>query len=523
MSARNPRSAGNAGNAGNTRNARAWLPLFTAEIQVYVKINAKVEAALTEKQRTNPSTLPAYFQRWDLDLRNDTEDYRVLLDQRLQVIRAIEATINGVLGEDNGWKCEWDATMNNGLVQLPGPGLGPEPKKWWGVEIVTPPMSVSKQWQLEINMVFEALGRKFDFWTNDFCKSRVQIKPGPAKETRYTLDQLVRIAKGAYFWERALSGLVPANRVWDDSANPNHTIFAANEYSGIPNHGWDGVFTKIDSAATTEFKLLDKLQGGEAPGGIASAMSTIRGILLAITLQISALRYDFDGARNRELAGCIKKLPETCHVYAGRKRFTVQQINIREEAFRKGLPPPDQTSYKPYGEEPATAARVPAAREAVAQGTQGTIPATQGRGGASGRGGGGQSSSTPSRTSAPQGGRGGGASGRGGGSSTPSQTPAPQGGRGGGGGASGRGGAGQSSSTAAARPPPAATTPASAGASTRPSAARGGGNTTRLPERPAASASRTQASSSNTNTTAAASAAASGQRRRRQGEGDTNA
>lgn len=445
-------------------------------------------------------------------------------------------------------------------------------------------MSVSKQWQLEINMVWQELSKRFDFWTDSFCGFHVHVSPGPTRQNRYTLDQIVRVAKGAYFWEDAICHIIPDSRSWNQYAKPNCIAFAMEEFTGVPSSGWSKVFSKIDGAATTQPNLVDTLSGGwkeegrtanlstnfipveergtialRRQAGVASAMSTIRGILLAVTLYISALRYDFDKAASRkdypeseelirELAGCIKRLPETCHgtrfvhwlkwcheSYGSGKIFTEPQINIREEAFRKGLPPPDQRPYHPRSEHcgpeamalPAYALLDPTAGDAAPQARQGTTPAAQGRGGASarggrtsGRGGAVQGSSAPSRTSVAQDGRGGAASARGGGAGgRGGAAPATQGRRGGAATGGGRGGG----SAGTTRPPATSATSASAGAPTRPPAGArsGGGTTTRLPEHLAASSSsRPVASSGNANTiTTTTTVSAAGQRRRQQGEG----
>lgn len=444
-------------------------------------------------------------------------------------------------------------------------------------------MSVSKEWQLEINMVWEELGKKFDFWTDECCGFHVHVAPGPTKRDRYTLDQIVRTAKAAYFWDDALCHIIEASRRWNQYCRPNSTVFARHEEMCVPNDGWERVFSKIDGAAATETNLLDKLKGGETENGgtrnlstnfgplgergtialrrqagVASALSTIRCILLAVTLHISALRYDFDKASTRkdkpdgeelikELAGCIKRLPEKCHgtrfvhwlkwchqSYAGSKTFTTAQINIREEAFRKGVPPPEQPPHHPQTESCLPEATVlPAyvlaatARDTAPQASQRTVFPAQGTGasarggrGASPRGGTTQSSSTPARASAAQDGRGGSSSGRGSAaqsSSTPSRTLAVQGGRGGGAATNGRGGGstggrgGGSSGSRGGGTSTGTTRPPAAGART------GGGAMTRLPERPAASSSsRPAASAGNTTTT---TAPAAGQRRRQQDEG----
>jgi hypothetical protein len=136
MSTRNPRTAGNAGNtanAGNTGNAtgnagtaRTRSPVFSAEIEVYIKIKPSVEASLREKKRANPSSLPHYWRGWNLDLKNDVEA-EVKSEHQRQVARAVKATIDGVLGEDNGWTCASDRTLREEWLQL---GPGSEPRKW---------------------------------------------------------------------------------------------------------------------------------------------------------------------------------------------------------------------------------------------------------------------------------------------------------------------------------------------------------------------------------------------------------
>lgn len=444
----NVRNAGNTGNAGTARTTTTQLPLFSAEIEVFIKVKPNVEADVKEKKSTNPSSLPPFWRDWDFDLHNDG-DGRAVSAQQTRAINAVKATIDGVLGRDNGWKCGIDRSIRDDWLQL---GPQTEPRKWCtytyiltryffvpdannhnkgGIEITTPLISVSKQWQPEINAVWEELGKKFDFWADNMCGLHVHISPGPTRENRYTLDQIVKIAKGTYFWEMPLAHLVPADRKYNQYAEPNNTVFASGEYMGVPGGGWSKVFAKIESAATSRDNLLDALKGGRtgsrgcttnlstnfAPvsekgtielrrlARVASALSTIRGILLAVTLHISALRYDFDRASSRkdhpdddelvkELAGCIKRLPETCHgtrfvhwlkwcqqVNTSGNAFHPAQINTREEAYRKGLPSPTQPTYRPRSEECPpefcilpTYVLAPQARAAAELAAQGTRP-----------------------------------------------------------------------------------------------------------------------------------------------------
>ncbi|KAK4140738.1 uncharacterized protein C8A04DRAFT_39651 [Dichotomopilus funicola] len=532
-------NATNTGNAGNARNnttntantrtgsnaatagagaANTPLPQFMAEIEVYIKLKPSVEAALREKKRSNFSSLPLHWQQGT-----------VKASQRRWVNEAVTKTIAGVLGEDYGWRCDPDISLRDDWLQI---GSDAEARKWWGIELTTPLMSVLEQWQREINAVWDVLGKTFDFWTDNLCGFHVHIKPGPTRQSRYTLDQIVKTAKGTYFWEHALSRLVPQSRSWNEYALPNGTAFGGPEDMSVSNQGWTPLFSKIDRlAAVSESKLVDAIKGGETSrgwtaklstnfcplyekgtiefrrqAGVASAMSTIRGILLAVTLHISALLYDFDRTSTRrdrrdsdellkELAGCIKKLPETCHG----TRF----INIREEAFRKGAEPPNQVTYDRFAEAcPPEALVLPAyvqpastastGTNTAPQTRQGTAPTAQGRGGGvagvSGRGG-----VSSVRGGGPSSGRGGGAvSGRGGAAttSTPSRT---------------------TSARVLLRSP----------TSPRTSGGGGGGMTTmRLPERPAAvssTSSRPVASSGNNNTTSNnTTTPAAGQRRRQQ-------
>ncbi|KAH6623438.1 hypothetical protein F5144DRAFT_615225 [Chaetomium tenue] len=518
-------------------------PLFGVRIEVYLKVKANFEAFTTHLQRTSPDGLPGYWRAWDFDLGNDTTDVKARRTQRDQLKSIVIAAIDHVIGPDHGWSCEYEGSLKEKLLRLDNP------RKWWGVKIISPPMSASKQWQLEIDMAFTGLDKFFDFYTDDSCGCHVHVSPGPTMQNGYTLDQLVRMAQGAFFWENGLCELLPPKRRTNEHARPNYTAFATSVYQAVPRTGWGQVFNEIESAAnsrlpqpdllkalqrgpnttrnlSTDFSPVDKI-GAIAlrrQAGTASAITTIHRILLAVTLHISALRYDFDSVRDRkdyttgeelikELAGCIKKLPETCHgsrfvaflkwsleSYADGKSYTTQEINAREEALHQGKTPPAQTSHRPAPglssssqTPPAATARASATSGTATSGPQGrqgqgqtptrapaatSTPARRGGGAA----GGGQSTSTTSTTAtrnpAPQAGGGG----RGGGGPTASTTPARTSGGGGGG---GRGGNTQGS-TSAAR-------------------GGGGGATTRLPERPAAAASSTARTAGGSNSTATAS------------------
>ena len=100
-----------------------------------------------------------------------------------------------------------------------------------GVEIISPPISVSRQWQHEIRAVFAAIGAQFDLWTHPRTSSHVHVLPGPKLSAIYTNRQFLGVAKGALYWEKALTRLLPHDRRDNAYAKPNHTAFATIEYN----------------------------------------------------------------------------------------------------------------------------------------------------------------------------------------------------------------------------------------------------------------------------------------------------
>jgi hypothetical protein len=303
-----------------------------------------------------------------------------------------------------------------------------------GIELSSLAISASSQWQLEIDMVFQALGKLFDFYTDESCSCHVDIKPGPSLQNGWTLDQLVRVAQGAFFWENGLCDLLPHKRHSSEYAKPNWTVFATNAFQEVPRTGWGRVFDEIES--TTRGRLpqpdfLRALAGGANPtrnlstcfttvdkigtvelrrqAGAASSLTVTHRILLALTLHISALRYDFNLVRDRkeyttgeellkELAGCIKKLPDTCHgtrfvaflkwsleSYADGKSFTNKEINEREEALRLGKTPPHQISHRDHAPERPSASSSQATPAPRASNSGGAAPPARQGGTTAGR------------------------------------------------------------------------------------------------------------------------------------------
>ncbi|KAK3307449.1 putative amidoligase enzyme-domain-containing protein, partial [Chaetomium strumarium] len=357
-------------------------PTFGVEIEIFVRLKPSFEENIRRK-RLKKEHLPDYFQEWQEDLPNDSND-RLAVRQRLRVCFALKALIEQELGPDSGWRCELDLSLRQHELTAP-----PDPRKWWGIEMISPPMSINKHWQQEIEQVFEAVGQQFNFWTTEHTSCHVHITPGPDRSSKYTEGELANVAKGAYFWETALLDLLPVDRKKTKYARPNYELYAGLEYSKVGQDSWGPLFKKIDATADKGREIfVQRMMGipeldedGSRYGshnfepvpvevlgtvefrrqaGVASAETTIHRILLAITLHISARTYDFKRAQSRrshpssdeliaELARCERLLPaETCKPrysfvrwlqdcqrdYRGGRRFTEKEINDREAALR---------------------------------------------------------------------------------------------------------------------------------------------------------------------------------------------
>ena len=243
-----------------------------------------------------------------------------------------------------------------------------------GIEIISPPMSSAREWRQEIHQVFAAVAEQFELWTNTNCACHVHVSPGPRKSSKYTWEQIIRVANASFFWEEALKTLLPGERKVNRYAEPNATKYATDQYNAVRHSGWGPVFQEIQNGAVASKRFAASAYRNESPdkqavasltwfgymmagvpfgdrnpvqtgtrylssnfypldelgtielrrqAGVASAQSAIYRALLALTLHASALRYDFAGAASRrdhptqrelisELAGCIKGLPKPC-------------------------------------------------------------------------------------------------------------------------------------------------------------------------------------------------------------------
>ncbi|KAL2173645.1 putative amidoligase enzyme-domain-containing protein [Thermothelomyces heterothallicus CBS 202.75] len=374
-----------------------YAPYFGVEIEIFVKPWDGWKRHLLELDRAHRKR-PDAWKDWDLSLKNSESNKQKKLAQNKCAGKIIKSIIDEALGS-NSWKCDTDGSLHDELLMEPD-----NPRDWWGIEIVSPALSSSRGWQSEIREVFDALRARFEFWTNQKCSCHVHITPGPDKSAKYTIPQLVRVAKGAIYWEKALCDLIPPERRDNRFARPNHERIATNEYKyieenpGLPTTmrltPWGLVFEKIEKAAdyerdiqlnmfiwemsgrtdeyktrytSTNFRALTRHGTVEfrRQAGAASATTVIHRVLLALTLHASAMRYDFDAVKKRttmptvdelikELAGCMSNLPKTCQgsrfinwlkwcraTYSGNYQPLERAINSVEQSLRLGAEYPD--------------------------------------------------------------------------------------------------------------------------------------------------------------------------------------
>ncbi|KAK3291250.1 uncharacterized protein B0H64DRAFT_300416, partial [Chaetomium fimeti] len=265
-----------------------------------------------------------------------------------------------------------------------------------GVEIISPPTAAESDWQRTIHKVFRAISKDFELYTNHLCSSHVHVSRGPDPKAKYGKTDLIDIAKGAFFWEEALRGLLPYARQVNRYALPNHDAFASDEYLRVGVDGWgplfdklvdlmgaqgtpdkerkeafakglhavarDGTPVKYLSTNFLSFLRIDTVEF-RRQAGAASATTAIYRVLLALTLNVSALHYPFRNASGwkgyksteeliLEAMRTLHELPRNCeqpgfegwlrtcaadyaHESDTYTKFTEKDINKKEKQLRK--------------------------------------------------------------------------------------------------------------------------------------------------------------------------------------------
>ncbi|KAK4142676.1 uncharacterized protein C8A04DRAFT_38065 [Dichotomopilus funicola] len=400
-------------------------PIFGIEIEIFVKVKRDVERDV-QAHRSRGSSLPTHWQEWSFSLTNDrpnsSDTFNRQARQRACVKLALTSLINDALGRNHGWK--------------------------WGIEIISPPMSIAKRWQSEIREVFDAIGEQFELWTHPVTSCHVHVSPGPTSKTKYKASQMVRIAKGAFYWEDALRSLLPHDRRRNDYAKANHKAFATSLYNNVERNGWKPVFNAIENEMDRfenhrqgQLKCFAiKIAGGHLShpnakyrkerylsmnflpytrigtiefrrqGGVASAQSAIHRVLLAVSLHISARKFDFNAVANKksypktedliqELKAVIASMPKTCHgtKFVGYLRECVEMYGHREPMSERAVNARERRLHDTSGSSVMSVPSTGPGRVSTGMGSGNTPRRTGppparggGRGGRGGGGGGGR-------------------------------------------------------------------------------------------------------------------------------------
>ncbi|EAQ83956.1 predicted protein [Chaetomium globosum CBS 148.51] len=293
-------------------------PWFGIEIEIFVKLRDSVKKTVKDRIK-NRKRVSKFFEKWQFDLPNSEGNLDKKDKQRKYVGQAIEAILDQTFGDGHGWKCTADASLKEYKLTLP-----PKPREWWGIEIISPPVSISSNWQTAIEQVFKSVTDTFNLWTNDFCATHVHVSVGPGRKAAYTLEQLMQVARGAYFFESPLRQLLPYERRENRYAMANWRFLGTGEYWNVGEAGWAPVWNRIALAGrsgkavefakamtvaeadpnanpryrSTSFNPYERLKTIELrrQAGVASAKTAIRRVLLAVTLNVASLEYDFVAA-----------------------------------------------------------------------------------------------------------------------------------------------------------------------------------------------------------------------------------
>lgn len=110
----------------------------------------------------------------------------------------------------------------------------------------------NKNWTGEIEAVFEVLERHCHTRLTPGCSMHVHVSPDNAGDSRYTLNQLKGIMKAVFYFDDALTRIMPADRKVNEWAKSNvrakETKDALkNAYAVIPQKSWTPLFKLIDS------------------------------------------------------------------------------------------------------------------------------------------------------------------------------------------------------------------------------------------------------------------------------------
>ncbi|KAK5991707.1 hypothetical protein PT974_07740 [Cladobotryum mycophilum] len=126
--------------------------------------------------------------------------------------------------------------------------------EFWRVEIVSKPLSSSEDWQQSIHAVFDVLDKFCEIVVSKDCSMHVHVSPSIKTEGGYTLEELKRISKAIFYFDDAITKIMPAGRKNNKYAPANGQ---AQETLGSLRTAYQEVST---SSWTTLFQIIDGIR-----------------------------------------------------------------------------------------------------------------------------------------------------------------------------------------------------------------------------------------------------------------------
>ena len=128
------------------------------------------------------------------------------------------------------------------------------------VEIVSNVIPAKSNWLLNLGLVFEALHGSFNVKLTIGCSMHVHVSPRGPEDTgndkKYTIAQIKGIMKAVFFFDDAITRIMPADRkenAWaiSNAKAPKTPARVRNAYSAVNQKSWGPLFAIIDKVKST--------------------------------------------------------------------------------------------------------------------------------------------------------------------------------------------------------------------------------------------------------------------------------
>ncbi|OAA76260.1 hypothetical protein LEL_05944 [Akanthomyces lecanii RCEF 1005] len=147
----------------------------------------------------------------------------------------------------------------------------------WSVEIVSRSIS-SKEWQGEIDHVFQLINENFDIYLSTGCSMHVHVSPAPLESHVYNLGQLQSILKATALYDKAITNVMPADRKENPYCQPNFAPrrekrhqsekdmnnHIRDAFERVESQGWKGLFAQFDNLRPIQKNIIQLVFFGES-------------------------------------------------------------------------------------------------------------------------------------------------------------------------------------------------------------------------------------------------------------------